>query len=825
MTWKGWLRSLGVLLVLLCESGRAGGSGFFIDAPTRVDAVYDVERGLVYISTSEGNLLRYDLENRTYLPPLALGGWLMGMDLSPDGRTLVVADRTCADSEWEDEGTNWIHVVDLPSWTARRVVFQRNGGETGTFTCAFVNDTTVITTSTYPGSGWAPMRRVDLTTDVGEQIAIDTANTMLSATADRSLVFYAKGNNSAGEFGVYDPAMGSFRQSRLDLHLFEAAANLDGSQFAIPTYTGMRVLDAELREIGRIGVSAQSHPIGVAYHPTQDIVYTAWYGSPDGIQAHDTQTLQLIGVVDDAIRFPLVGVQAFEQGRLRISPDGEVLLATVPGGVKVYSPIDLVHEDRDGDGIENGKDNCPGVANPEQEDADGDGIGDVCNDIQDADGDEWANPLDNCPQVANPDQADADSDGRGDVCDNCPVHENPDQADNDPSNGVGDACEDTDGDGLADVDELNLHGSDPWNPDTDGDGLSDGEEVNLRGSNPLEVDTDGDGFDDGEEVTFFGTSPVDFDRVWTLGGTLSTRMHGRSDSANVTGRLLMSSARTYAIQIDGEPALERGVWFEHEGSFLLYPQNLLEIVQSLEQALGSREGEPISVSLLSIRAEARWDSKKGGLSLTEDARCDASFLHSHITESLSRSLRATGVTNPAAAAMARGNQDEASSSTRALAAPDGAFEGAALTDALPAVLSLAGTVKERFGHAKRSVPVSTILTLSGDRTYVLGSSKGDPHPETGVWFQDGERILLYQQNILEQVLLFEAFLAQELREPVELVLTRIWSTASIKSKRNESPVFSLKSDARFDVFFPRRDLTLPYSFSMRVAGTSGGIPR
>ena len=36
---------------------------------------------------------------------------------------------------------------------------------------------------------------------------------------------------------------------------------------------------------------------------------------------------------------------------------------------------------------------------------------------------------------------------------------------------------DSDGDGLADEDELNLRGSDPNDPDTDGDGASDGAEI------------------------------------------------------------------------------------------------------------------------------------------------------------------------------------------------------------------------------------------------------------------------------------------------------------------------------------------------------------
>lgn len=72
-------------------------------------------------------------------------------------------------------------------------------------------------------------------------------------------------------------------------------------------------------------------------------------------------------------------------------------------------------DDSDGDGVDDDVDNCPGVANTSQADADNDGTGDACD--EDADGDGINDTDDNCPGIANPNQSDSDGDGIGDSCD------------------------------------------------------------------------------------------------------------------------------------------------------------------------------------------------------------------------------------------------------------------------------------------------------------------------------------------------------------------------------------------------------------------------
>lgn len=103
------------------------------------------------------------------------------------------------------------------------------------------------------------------------------------------------------------------------------------------------------------------------------------------------------------------------------------------------------------------------------------------------------------------DETDADGDGLNNYTEICVIGTDPKAVDTD-GDGINDADEDADEDGLSNANELR-QGTDLNKKDTDHDNLTDGEEVNVYHTDPTTPDTDGDGLPDGDEIVL-GLDPL-----------------------------------------------------------------------------------------------------------------------------------------------------------------------------------------------------------------------------------------------------------------------------------------------------------------------------
>lgn len=119
--------------------------------------------------------------------------------------------------------------------------------------------------------------------------------------------------------------------------------------------------------------------------------------------------------------------------------------------------------------------------------------------MEDSDGDGLCDPLEDYLGT-DKNNANTDDDGLTDYEELYYTQTDPLKYDSD-DNGICDADEDIDEDGLSFRQELDLT-TDPFNNDTDFDGLSDGDEVNVYGTDPLKKDTDDDGLIDGKEPEY-----------------------------------------------------------------------------------------------------------------------------------------------------------------------------------------------------------------------------------------------------------------------------------------------------------------------------------
>ena len=180
-------------------------------------------------------------------------------------------------------------------------------------------------------------------------------------------------------------------------------------------------------EIGEQSVSAITNENGIATISSTlnqipgeyYFIDTTFPGDEDYLPSFESKPFEIISIFGDVNRDCIVNTLDLITLRNNLGTSNTKYDLNGDGLVNILDLI-LVRNnigkkcDFDKDDVNDMKDNCLNVYNPDQKDSDGDGLGDAC---------------DNCPKVFNPEQKDSDKDGKGDVCDKCPNLPNQNLAD------------------------------------------------------------------------------------------------------------------------------------------------------------------------------------------------------------------------------------------------------------------------------------------------------------------------------------------------------------------------------------------------------------
>jgi len=140
--------------------------------------------------------------------------------------------------------------------------------------------------------------------------------------------------------------------------------------------------------------------------------------------------------------------------------------------------------------------------------------------------------------------------------------------------------------------------------------------------------------------------PLD-DTVWNLTGTATVRSGSVSQTESISEMLTLNADRTYLLHTNGSPEPDEvGAWFEYRGKVQLFPQNLLDLIEWLEQQLLAEAGEPVRISIIKYSRTASLDSRTGMLQLRVIIQMGAFLPQSNLALLISAKSSSTGMQAP-----------------------------------------------------------------------------------------------------------------------------------------------------------------------------------
>lgn len=315
-------------------------SAQFIGVSGRKDHVFDPVNRILYITTAT-TVQRWDAATGTLLAPWTLGGELGGIDVTPDGATILVADRTF--NTTTDRGL--IHRINASDGAVTTLDFALDGGEpsfteTGSWDVVAMNNGKAFFTTDFVGSAWVPFHQLDLATNAITSRA-DTLSsgfggevrerTWLFRNANHSVMLGLESDISSGPFFSYSAPSDTFLGEGTTgdfLSNQTGAVSRDGNLVAVATSGGLRIYDST---IGAVLRTLSGSDAGVIFHPNANILITL-NGSNDRVSIHNTSNWNILANFPAGVG--LGSTSPFSSGVVSFDPATNAIFVSVARGIQ-----------------------------------------------------------------------------------------------------------------------------------------------------------------------------------------------------------------------------------------------------------------------------------------------------------------------------------------------------------------------------------------------------------------------------------------------------------------------------------------------------------
>ncbi len=342
--FKVWV----VFAFTLGTAGDVHAQGFLISDTNRARTgmVFDFAGQNLYISTATGLIKTFNLSTHTFGRSYNLGGWVWGIDIARDDSFILAAQASVSGSQ----GT--FQRVNLATGAITNIHYTRASSEIGGWDVAIGSNGLAMVTTQFAGSGWTPLRQIDLTTNAitirtdapgsgagGQVRGGAEEGTKIHRSADGTRFLFMEPDSSAGPFFTYSALTNTFGPS-FDNNSFldnsAGAVSPNGNLIALSTYSafGWPAWLNTAPDLGLVHAFNQIHS-GIAFDAVRDILYGV-NTITEQIIAYSTITFaELFRLpIGEAIGPP--PFTPFDTGTLVASPDGRWLALETGSGIRIF---------------------------------------------------------------------------------------------------------------------------------------------------------------------------------------------------------------------------------------------------------------------------------------------------------------------------------------------------------------------------------------------------------------------------------------------------------------------------------------------------------